>query len=311
MMRIGGAGLLVMLTTGSTFSGAGVELLVPRDCRPAGYSRSRLDSVKSARFEIGDAPERNRLALALVDCIGDPDPTLRDGIVYEALSTWMRGGLLDTATVRALGGRLRPMILAPDDSEGFRKPFAALVLSEVARADRIKPALSTSERDGVIDAAITYMGEIKDYRAYDPVEGYRHGVAHGADLVLQLAVNPAVPASGVERLMTALARQISPDSDVIYSYGEPERLARAVYFAHRRNVVGEAFWDAWFAALVPAPSATAQLPMAQQVVVRARRHHNTIAFLHAASFAGRVGEDEVGARLAKLADREVRRMMGG
>lgn len=180
------------------------------------------------------------------------------------------------------------MILAPDDAAGFRKPFAALVLSEVARADRITPALSLSEREALIDAAIRYITDIKDYRAYDAVQGYRHAVAHAADLVLQLAVNPAIGAPSVERLMTALAHQISPD-----------------------NVVSEAFWDAWFAALVPSPSSTAHLPAAEQVFVRARRHHNTMAFLHAVSFAGRVGEDEVGARLSKLADREVRKMMGG
>lgn len=311
MIRIGGAGLLVVLASSSAVPVGAVTSLVQRECRPAGYARSQLDSLKAAKFNVGAAAERNRLALALVDCIGDPDPAVRDGIVYEALSTWMRGASLDSATVRALGARLTPMILAPDDSEGFRRPFAALALSEVARADRITPALSTSERDAMIDAAVRYMTDIKDYRAYDPLEGYRHAVAHAADLVLQLSVNPVVAAPSVERLMAALAHQVSPDGDVIFSFGEPERLARAVYFAHRRDVVGDAFWDAWFAALVRSPDTTAKLPVAEQIMVRAQRHHNTMAFLHAVSFAGRVGGDERGARLSNLADREVRRMMGG
>lgn len=305
-------GLVLALTAGAV-SGDAPRELTPRarECQPAGYTRSGLDSLKASAFKVASDADRNRLALALVECIGDPDPAIRDGIVYEAMSTWMRSASLDSATVRALAVRLTPMILVPDDPQGFRKPFAALVLSEVARADRITPALSPSERDALVDAAVRYMTAIADYRAYDPVEGWRHSVAHGADLVLQLSVNPVMNAASVERLMTALAHQISPDSDVIFSFGEPERLARAVYFAYRRDVVAETFWDAWFAALVRPPNATSQLPLAQEVVVRARRHHNTMAFLHAVSFAGRVGADELGSRVSKLADREIRKMMGG
>ena len=41
-----------------------------------------------------------------------------------------------------------------------------------------------------VDAAARYLQSVRDYRGFDEREGWRHGVAHGSDLIWQLAVNP-------------------------------------------------------------------------------------------------------------------------
>ena len=79
-------------------------------CPPAGYDAARLQELKSREFAVPDGDERQRLAAALLDCLGDPDPALRDGIAYEALSTWMRNQQLSDATLAALLDRLLPML---------------------------------------------------------------------------------------------------------------------------------------------------------------------------------------------------------
>ena len=38
---------------------------------------------------------RQKLALALLPCLSNPDPGLRDGVAFEAYYTWMRAKLLD------------------------------------------------------------------------------------------------------------------------------------------------------------------------------------------------------------------------
>src|SRR5690606_41291564 len=92
----------------------------------------------SRRFDAPDASDRRSLALGLAGCLGDPDPGLRDGIAYEALAHWMRAGQLGPDTLRTLRDRLYERIDG-GEGEGFARPFAALVLSEVARTDRISP----------------------------------------------------------------------------------------------------------------------------------------------------------------------------
>lgn len=53
------------------------------------------------------------------------------------MTTWLWGDLLESATIDALYGRLLADLASEGDANGFLQPFAALVLSEVARTDRV------------------------------------------------------------------------------------------------------------------------------------------------------------------------------
>ncbi len=44
----------------------------------------------------------------------------------------------------------------------------------------------------MVDAAVAWMKSVQDYRGFEPGAGRRRAVAHGADLLTQLALNPAV-----------------------------------------------------------------------------------------------------------------------
>jgi hypothetical protein len=199
---------------------------------------------------VADPARRRELAQALVGCLGDPDPELRDGIAFEALSQWMRADAFEAAQMGALRDRLYGLLDSPE-GEGYARPFAALVLSEVARTDRIKPWMSAAERAAMVDKAAAYVEGVRDYRGYDDVQGWRHGVAHGADWLMQLALNPALDRAQADRILAAVVAQAVPASGHAYVFGEPERLARPVLFVAQRGLHSDAEWAAWFAALVP------------------------------------------------------------
>ena len=278
-------------------------LLAAAACPPAMLTRDGLDALKKSGFQVAADDERNRIALLLPQCLGDPDPAMRDGIAFEALYTWMRASALQPETIRTLAARLTPELRAADDAAGFRKPFVALVLAEVARADRVTSVLEPAARQALVDGAVGFLTGVTDYRGFDERVGWRHGVAHGADLVLQLGLNPQLSAADLRRLLGAVEAQIAPARGVAYTFGEPERLARAVAFIHRRNLLGDDVWNEWFAAAgTPLP------PEAYRTAAGLARRHNKVAFLHAISFAGRAAGDETGAKLATLADRELRRL---
>jgi hypothetical protein len=217
-------------------------------CLPvAGYGRDELDALKAAEWALPDEAARNRLALVLAPCVADPDPAVRDGIAFEAYAHWLRSRALSAETMRALVADLRPRLQASEGA-GFERPFAALVLSELARADRIEPYLSEAERTGLLEASVHYITGIRDYRGFDAREGWRHGVAHGADLLLQLALNPALGRADLVRIRDAVGAQIAPAGHV-YTFGESERLARPILYMARRNVFTSGEWTAWFAEL--------------------------------------------------------------
>ncbi len=275
-------------------------------CPPEGMTRAGLLELKQSKFEVAST-ERNLLATRLLGCLDDPDPVIRDGVVFEGLSTWLRGKALSPATINALAASLQATLRGGKDAAGFRLPFAALILSEVARADRIEPVFTEETRAGLVEVAAASLIRVDDYRGFHPVEGWRHGVAHGADLVLQLALNPRVGAPGLRALMEATATQIAPRGAVFYTFGEPERLARAVVFAYRRGLLDGAFWDAWFGSLA-SPKPLADWGAAFSTLEGLSKRHNTIAFLHALSFAGRSGDDEAGRSIALLADQAAARI---
>jgi hypothetical protein len=250
-------------------------------CPPPGYDRTALDALKTAKFEIADDARRQSLALTLLPCLADRDPGLRDGIAFEAYSTWLRAKALDVGTRTELLARLSAAI-APDqaDRDGFRQPFSALVLAEVARTDRITPWLQPGQRAALVEAAARYVSSVRDYRGFDEKEGWRHGVAHGADLLMQLALNPAVDRAGLDRVLGAVAAQVAPAGPHSYIDGEPERLVRPVLFAAQRGVYTAQDWEKWLS-MVAAPAASGT----PEADIRARaglaRNHNLQAFLYA------------------------------
>jgi hypothetical protein len=281
----------------------------PPGCAATAEERARLLALASSGFAVSDDGERQRRALELSDCLGDPDPALRDGVAFGALSTWLRAGILDELTRRALAERLLLQVEADEDAAGFRRPFAALALSEVARADRLAPSLPDALRRRIVEAAARFLATTRDRRGFDDAQGWRHAVAHGADLVLQLGLHPATTAGEAGRLCEALATQIAPEG-VAWVHGEPERLARAVFFIHQRGLVEDAFWDAWFAGVgSPAPQATWAASFTSAAGLA--RRHDALAFLHALAFAARANPGPASDRLAALAHRELVRVQGG
>jgi hypothetical protein len=235
--------------------------------------------------------------LALIACLGNPDPEIRDKVAFERLSAAMRGGDVDRQTLSAAKTQLLKLVAAPD-AQGFGRSFAILTLSEVARTDRVKPWMSADERDEMVNAASTYLSTLTDYRAFNDKEGFRHGVAHGADFALQLALNPAITRPQLDRVLAAIATQIAPrDPAVAYWAGEPDRLARAVIFIAQRKLHTDAEWKTWFETVMsPAPLASWNTAFASESGIRKR--HNARAFLLSVFATATTSEDAGIQRLA-------------
>lgn len=261
-------------------------------CPPAGLDRASLESLKAKEFAVDDDAKRQALALALVPCLADPDPLLRDGVAFEAYATWLRGKKLDDATRNELLKRLTAMLQSDaKDREGFRQPFAALVLSEVARTDRIDAWMTAAQRTELVEEAAKYLISVKDYRGFDEHDGWRHGVAHGSDIVTQLALNPNVDRAGVDRLLAAVAAQITPPGEHAYIHGESERLARAVLVAAQRGLHGAAEWEQWLLA-VSKPAPLPDWGAAYRTRAGLAKRHNLMGFLSALYVNARESGDE-------------------
>jgi hypothetical protein len=211
---------------------------------------------------------------ALVTCLASPDPELRDQFAYTSLAKLLRDQRPAAEQLEYLSVQLDRLLQQPDP-EGVAHPFAILVLAEVARTDRIEAWMSPAQRQALVDKASRFLENVSDYRGFDPQVGWRHGVAHGADLAMQLTLNPALSGTQQLQLLQAIGRQVAPDH--AYRFGEPERLARPVLFIARRDELDPQEWQAWFAALTdPAPMSSWEA--AWQDEKGLARRHNLRAF---------------------------------
>lgn len=244
---------------------------------PAACPAAALRDAKAAKWQVADGARRQELAMQAVACLSSPDPVERDELAFEALQAWMRGDQLDTATVQTLRTRLSAQLAAPDPL-GFARPFAALVLADVARVDRMKPYLTPEQRTQLVGAAADYLQSVRDYRGFDEKQGWRHGVAHGADVMLQLSLNPALGRAEHERMLAAIASQVAPEGEHFYHYGEGDRLMAPVFYLSRAKTMVCSDWDRWFASLAapPVPVSTAA-PITRQAALA--RIHNLKGFL--------------------------------
>lgn len=244
-------------------------------CPPEGTDAGSLQLLRQQDFVVEDAAARNTLALRLLGCLSSPDPTLRDGIAYEAITAWLRSDALEADTRVRLRDSLYAVLQAPD-AEGFARPFAALALSEVARTDRVAPWMSPAERVAMVDQAVAYLRSVRDYRGFDDAQGWRHGVAHGSDWLMQLALNPALERAQLESMLAAIATQAVPESAHAYVFGEPGRLARPVLYIARRGLLVDADWSAWFLGL---PARIGEREKAYSDSAWLARRHDLLAFL--------------------------------
>ena len=252
---------------------------VAQTCPPAGMSREQLLTLKSLGFKLPDATLRDVLALDLVACLGSTDQELRDGIAFTALSTWMRDKQLSPKTVGTIMEKLVAQ-LAPNypDPAGVARPFAALTLAEVVRVDRIDKFMTDAQLQQLVDVSTRYLQSIRDYRGFDEREGWRHGVAHSSDVMLQLAVHPRTSKSQLDQMLAAIATQIAPPGEHFYTYGEGDRLAQAVFYIAKRKLHTADEWKKWFDQVsAPAPLKTWQDAWTSQRGIA--KHQNTLQFL--------------------------------
>ena len=260
-------------------------------CKIGEFSKTDALRIKQSEFKDITSEELNAFALNLLPCVGDPDPEMRDGIVYESLSLLLRGDLLADETKIDLVTSMLETLNVSKDKEGFAKPFAVLNLSELARADRIKPYLTDLKRAVLVAAAADYLTNIDDYRGYDDKEGWRHGVAHTADLALQLVLNDQIIEPQIRALRQAISTQIAPGKGHAYIHGESERLARPIFYMARRGTFTQEEWEGWFEGFAD-PSPYDEWSEVYKSETGLAKLHNTKAFVNAIYINASVSENE-------------------
>jgi len=219
------------------------------------------------------------LADELVTLLASPDPEMRDDIAYSTLANWIyRRRILDAPAMGAIADRLIGNLSAGigerDTNSVLRRSFSALVLSVLVARDNADPWLDEKGWRRIESAARTYLLAEQDVRGYDEQTGWMHSAAHTADLLTFIARSRRLDAEGQTRLLDAVGRKLA-EAPVVFTFGEDERLARALAAVVVRADFNAGAFTAWLARATPALSDRPRL-----VELRARQNFkNTLAKL--------------------------------
>jgi hypothetical protein len=248
-------------------------------CSTLELKLTTLQQLKNNNFIVKSNITRHKIALLLVQCLANLDLTIRDDIAFTALSLWLREKKLDENTQLSLFNSLINVIdTSNEDISGLHKSFVTLVLSELARADRESTYLNSSQRQHLVNNVTSYLTNLQDYRGFDESIGWRHGIAHSADLIMQLALNSKITKQQLDFMLGALAQKVNTDTIHFYIYGESKRLARAVFYIFDRGLHSHKEWMIWFNEIKsPAPFKRWEDIYNSQLGLSKR--HNTRAFI--------------------------------
>jgi hypothetical protein len=199
--------------------------------------------VRSADFAVPSDRPQAELVAELSAMLRSPDPVVRDSQAYSVLATWIGRGLLGQDQLRALG---EEMVARLGDPEIQARTFAPLILDAIVSTGLVEPSwIPPFER--------WYVAE-EDLRGYDQKLGWLHAVAHGADLLGSLGLDPAV--EPVEMLRLGIGRLLTP-TDHVYRDLEDDRLGFALAATLTRSDLTEVDATEW---LDPATRALAVGP---------------------------------------------------
>ncbi|MFD7441248.1 DUF2785 domain-containing protein [Streptomyces sp. NPDC059909] len=172
------------------------------------------EEVCDTGFVVPAGADLDVLTAELSRCLRDPDPEIRDGAPYVVLRTWIARDVIAGERRIRLGDEMAARFT---DSQIQARTFAPLVLDMiVSRGDF---------RQSWLDAFTTWFAAETDLQGYDPVLGWLHAVAHGADLLGTFGRLPQVDPAG---MLDLAAERMLTRTSYVYDQQEDDRLAGAV-----------------------------------------------------------------------------------
>ncbi|HEY6740489.1 MAG TPA: DUF2785 domain-containing protein [Actinopolymorphaceae bacterium] len=215
----------------------------------AGY----WEQVRASGFALPDDRSLDDLTAELVQMIGDPDPTIRDGIAYPVLSTWIDEGVYDDLLTGFGDGVSEGLFVGLGESETdsvLRRSFSALLLAEAVARDDVARVVHSDAIFRWGDRAASWFVRERDLRGYVEGRGWAHAIAHGADLIGALGRSHHFGKLELTVLLDVIADRLLTPTPYRLTHGEDDRLAYAVMAILHRNQIGIEVLEPWIERLL-------------------------------------------------------------
>ncbi|MNO23529.1 hypothetical protein D3C76_133320 [compost metagenome] len=204
---------------------------------------SDLQRIAAEQYRLREGEEVQDYIRLMLENIGDPQPELRDELIYPAFNEWIleqrrfsSNELRAILTVLLDERHLFHGIGSQGDETVFTRTFTILVIGLIIQRHREQPFLDAGWFLQLKTALLRYYTEEKDLRGYVEKNGWAHSAAHGADAMDELV---QCPESGepVQLEVLEAVRGMLQNGVYIFREEEDERMATIVDTMIQRNLL--------------------------------------------------------------------------
>ena len=190
----------------------------------------------------------------LLDHLGDPNPDIRDELVFTSLARGIQEELFTQdqfhfiAEVVSSDGGLDKEI----DKIGLstlERSFRALIYANLLSADANQQSifyqgLKAEISNVLLNQGLHYLSKEQDTTGFSSQYDWVHAFAHGADLLTEVVCHPDFPINRVHEVFDILG-QLFKRISIRFTNDEDWRLARAFYEPILRGKIEPSLLTAW------------------------------------------------------------------
>jgi len=210
----------------------------------------KLEKIKKSKINPREIKNFNELIDEMIKNIGNPDPILRDDLIYSLLANWIISGHIDDKSKKDILNRLISeenlfyKIDAKEDVSIFKRSFSVLMIPSLIYSHRQKSYLTKSEVREAFNAVCKYFALENDLRGYIKSNGWAHSAAHTADALDELALCKELDKIDLEEILDLIKNKISNNS-YIFINEEDERMCTTVESVMSRNLLSDDHINSW------------------------------------------------------------------
>ncbi len=193
-----------------------------------------LQRIEKDKYQLCEGEQHQDFLPLLLQYIGDPQPELRDNLIYPMFYMWIKEEnrfsgeeLRSLLTVLTDDNHLFYNIGSEDDHSVFTRTFSALPIALIMQRHRQNPFFNQAEIEQLMHAMLRYYKEEKDLRGYLSVGGWAHSVSHGADVFVELVQCEESSVAMLREVLVAISGMLH-NGRHIFSDEDDERLVNIV-----------------------------------------------------------------------------------
>lgn len=181
-------------------------------------------SVPQTQDHLAEHPD---FLLALVNELGNPDPSIRDGLIYQLFTTWLTTNTLSASQLHDITTALRAKLATRDNEDSvFARAYAALLLADLLGLDAKQPFLQDNCAKQTILHIASFLTYETDTRNFIADKGWANAIPFGADATLAAIHHPQFNVQATPQILHGIKHSVKLDT--VFTQDEDERFAAII-----------------------------------------------------------------------------------